>query len=403
MSSFSSFKADTEPSVADEPVSWAAVFSLSAGVFGLVTAELLPVSILTPIATELGVTNGDVGQTVTATAVVAAIAGPLVVLGSGRLDRRVIVRTLMALLIASSVLSAVAPNIEMLLLARGMLGFALGGYWAMMIALALRLVPSRHVPRAVSIIVMGVSAATVFAAPLAAVLGELLGWRATFLAVAGIGLVSLVFQVLVFPPVPSAGGESLSSFAKALSRKAVLIGIGAAVIVVSGHFAGFTFIRPFMKEVPRFSVSTMSLALLAFGFGGFVGNAAAGVVAARSPAAAVGGCAALIAGGSLALILYGQSSVIAFLAISLWGFAFGGVPVAASVWNARAAPDLAESAGAVLACSFQVAIAGGAFIGSAFFDGAGPSGVIVYAGSAAAIGAALMLTSGRSVERDFPK
>lgn len=403
MSSLPSVKAGTEASVVDEPVSWAAVFSLSAGAFGLVTAELLPVSILTSMAIELGVSNGDVGQTVTVTAMVAAFAGPLIVLGSGRIDRRVIVRTFMLLLIVSSALSAVAPNIEILLFARGMLGLALGGYWAMMIALALRLVPSRHVPRAVSIIVMGVSAATFFAAHLAAVLGEILGWRATFLAVACIGIVSLLFQLLVFPFVPSTGGESVSSFKKALSRKAVLIGIGAAVIAVSGHFAGFTFIRPFMEEVPQFSISTMSLPLLAFGLGGFAGNLIAGVLSARGPAAAVAGSALLIAGGALALVLYGQSSVIAFLAVSLWGFAFGGVPVAASVWNARAAPDLAESAGAILACSFQIAIAVGSFIGGRLFDAVGSSGVIFYAGSAATIAAVLTSTLGRSLERGFPK
>lgn len=387
------------PVLAAERAAWPAVFSLSFGVFGMVTAEFLPVSLLTPMAAELGVSNGAVGQAITATAVVAAFAGPLLVLGSGRLDRRSIVWALMGLLIVSSVLSAFATGITMLLIARALLGFALGGFWAMMTALALRLVPSADVPRAMSIIVMGVSLATVVAAPLGAALGALWGWRATFLAASGLGVVSLLVQLVVLPTLPSAGAPGLASFRAALSNRRVLIGLSTVIIVVSGHFAGFTFIRPFLEAVPQFQVSAISLTLLAFGLGGFLGNIAAGMIAARSPAWAVGSSSLLIAAATLALVLQGPSPVVAFLATAVWGFAFGGFPVSVSIWNARAAPELAESAGALLASSFQVAIASGAVIGGLLIDGAGPTGVIVYASVAVVIGAGVMLTLGRSSER----
>lgn len=378
---------------------WPAVFSLSFGVFGLVTAEFLPVSLLTPMATELGVSNGTVGQAVTATAAVAAIAGPLLVLGSGRVDRRAIVWALMALLIASSVLTAYATSITVLLLARALLGFALGGFWAMMTALALRLVPSRDVPRAMSIIVMGVSVATVVAAPLGAALGALWGWRATFLAAAVLGGASLLLQLAVLPRLPSAGAPSLGAFGKTLRRRAVLIGYATVLIVVSGHFAGFTFIRPYLEAVPRLDVPTISLTLLAFGVGGFVGNIVAGMIATRSPAWAAGGASLLIGVAAIALALFGAGPWFAVLAVAVWGFAFGGFPVAASIWNARAAPDLAESAGALLSSSFQVAIASGAVVGGLLIDGVGPRGVIVYAAMAVVLGAGVMLTLGRASER----
>lgn len=386
------------PAADAPPAAWPAVLSLSFGVFGLVTAEFLPVSLLTPIAADLGVSNGTVGQAITATAVVAAIAGPLLVLSSGRLDRRVIVWALMALLVVSSVLSAFATSIATLLVARGLLGFALGGYWAMMTALALRLVPSRDVPRAMSIIVMGVSVATVVAAPLGAVLGELWGWRATFLAASGLGLLSLAIQLVVLPRLPAARAPGIGLFAAALGRPAVVIGLATVVIVVSGHFAGFTFIRPFLEEVPRLEVSTISLALLVFGLGGFGGNLAAGALAARSPAWAVGGSALLIGAAALALAVQGATPAVALLATALWGFAFGGFPVSASIWNARAAPDLAESTGALLSSAFQVAIASGAVMGGLLIDAVGPTGVIAYAVAAVILGAGVMLSLGRRHE-----
>lgn len=378
---------------------WPAVFSLAFGVFGLVTAEFLPVSLLTPMAADLGVSNGAVGQAITATAVVAAVAGPLLVLGSGRIDRRSIVWTLMALLAVSSVLSAYASSITTLLFARALLGFALGGFWAMMTALALRLVPSADVPRAISIIIMGVSLATVVAAPLGAALGALWGWRSTFLAASALGLVSLLVQLMVLPRLPSAGAPTLSAFRAAISRRAVLIGLVTILIVVSGHFAGFTFIRPFLEEVPRLGVSAISMTLLAFGLGGFLGNVVSGKIAARSPAWAVGSVALLIGAATLSLVLFGASPTAAAVGTAVWGFAFGGFPVAVSIWNARAAPDLAEAAGALLSSSFQVAIASGAVVGGILVDGMGPTGVIVYSCAAVIVGAAVMLTLGRASER----
>lgn len=390
------------PAAASERAHWPAVFSLSFGVFGLVTAEFLPVSLLTPMAAELGASTGAAGQAITATAVVAAFAGPLLVLGSGRLDRRSIVWVLMAMLVVSSVLSAFATDITTLLLARAVLGFALGGFWAMMIALAIRLVPSADVPRAISTIIMGVSVATVFAAPLGAFLGDLWGWRATFLAAAALGAVAFCVQLVTLPRMPSASAPGLAAFREALSQRAVLIGIGTVLLVISGHFAGFTFIRPFLEDVPRLDVATISLALFAFGAGGFLGNIAGGAIAARSPALAVGIVSLLITGAALALILFGANASVAFAATALWGFAFGGFPASISIWNARAAPDLAESAGALLTSAFQVAIASGAVIGGLLIDGVGPVGVIVYSALAVLAGAAVMLVLGRPMERLLP-
>lgn len=379
---------------------WWAVIALAFGAFGLVTAEFLPVSLLTPMAAELGVSKGTVGQAITATAVVAAIAGPLLILGSGRLDRQKIVWGLMALLVLSSILSAYASNITVLLLARALLGFALGSFWAMMAALALRLVPSDKVPRAISIILMGVSLATVFAAPLGAFLGELWGWRATFLAAAGLGAVALVIQVLTLPKLPAVAAPGLASFKVVLSRRSVVIGLVTALLVISGHFAGFTFIRPFLEEVPRLEIATVSLILLAFGVGGFFGNIAGGAIAARSPAWAVASCSMLIAAVALTLILFGALASIAFAATALWGFAFGAFPVSISIWNTRAAPDHAESAGALLSSTFQVAIAAGAVLGGLIIDSFGSAGVIVYAAAATLAGATLMFILGRAMEND---
>src|SRR5690625_276370 len=166
---------------------WGAVVSMMLGVFGLVTAEFLPASLLTPMASDLGITESLAGQAVSATAVLAFAASLLVSSVTRRFDRRHVLLTLSALLIASNLLVAFAPHFVFLLLGRLLLGVALGGFWAMSTAIVMRLVPEHRVPRGLSIMVSGVAAATIFAAPVGSYLGAVIGWRSVFLLAAGLG------------------------------------------------------------------------------------------------------------------------------------------------------------------------------------------------------------------------
>ena len=139
---------------------WGAVVSMMLGVFGLVTAEFLPASLLTPMARDLGVTEGVAGQAVTATATVALITSLLVATVTRRLDRRIVLLAFSILLIASNLLVAYAPSLAAVLAGRVLLGIAIGGFWTMSAATAMRLVPDALVPRALSIMFSGVSLAT---------------------------------------------------------------------------------------------------------------------------------------------------------------------------------------------------------------------------------------------------
>lgn len=387
-----SARAASGPTIA----AWNAVLSLSIGVFALVTAEFLPASLLTPIAGDLGISDGAAGQAVTATALVAALAGPAVVIGTGRIDRRRVVWSLSLLLVLSNLLAAFAPSIWVLLAARVLLGLALGGVWALVAALALRLVPARLLPRAMMIIFTGVSAATVCAPALGAYLGELWGWRATFLAAGGFSLLALLAQLLTLPRLPPADVPSISTFWLLLRRPGIRIGLITVLLVISAHFAGFTYIRPFLEQVPRLDVNAISLALLAFGIGGFFGNLAGGFIAERSPRLSIALAAVVLSAMAFLLLAYGASNELAFAATAAWGFAFGGIPVGFQTWNTLAAPDHAETAGALLVTTFQIAISLGAVLGGLLVNGMGAPGAIGYSAAAALAGGLLMLFLGRN-------
>ncbi|MFK0385740.1 MFS transporter [Agrobacterium sp. NPDC090273] len=378
------------PRTREPDAKWAAVFSLSLGVFGLVTAEFLPVSLLTPVSADLSISPGIAGQSITVTALVAAVAGPAVVIGTRSVDRRLTLLGLTLLLIISSTLAAFANGLSMLLVSRVLLGIGLGGFWAMSGALALRLVPLDKLPRAMSIILTGVSLATVCAAPVGAWIGATLGWRAAFAVAAILGVVAFFAQILTVPALAPAGAPSLGTMFRLLQRPQLRIGLLTTMLVVAGQFAGFTYVRPFLEEVPKFGIEAISFALLAYGVGGFFGNFFGGFLAERNAAWAVTIVAILIAASASVLVIAGTSPVIASVAIAFWGFAFGGLPVTVQSFVTRVASDEAESAGALLLTTFQIAISSGAVLGGLLIDLHGATMVFVFVSVSTLLGASLM-------------
>ena len=373
---------------------WPAIASLTLGVFGLVTAEFLPASLLTAMATDLGVTDGAAGQAVTATALIGAIAAPSIPLLTRRLDRRIVMLALTALLILSNLIAATASSLPVLLVARVMLGIALGGFWSMSAALALRLVPEAQFARAMSVILTGVSVATVGAAPIGAWMGSVWGWRSAFIAAGVVSVLTLAVQFFTLPALPPRDNPNLRVLGELLRRPPVRVALLAVLLVVSGHFAGFTYIRPLMEHVTHLSVSAVSAVLLGYGIGGFFGNFAGGWVAQRSERHAIVFGGVLIALLAASLLVGGSSVWVTAIAVPLWGFAFGAFPVGFQTWIVRAAPDQAEGAGGLLVAAFQIAIASGAIGGGLLVDHIGALGGPAFAVVALVLGTLLTLRHG---------
>jgi DHA1 family purine ribonucleoside efflux pump-like MFS transporter len=373
---------------------WPAVASLALGVFGLVTAEFLPASLLTAMSADLGVSDGAAGQAVTATALVGAVAAPALPLATRRLDRRRVMLALTGLLLASNALAIAAHGLPLLLAARVLLGVALGGFWSMAAALALRLVPEALFPRAMALILTGVSVATVCAAPIGAWMGAQWGWRSAFVAAGAVGLATLAAQAWALPALPPRDRPDLRALGALLRRPPVRVALAAVLLVISGHFAGFTYVRPLLEQVTRLPVGAVSGVLLGYGIGGFFGNLAGAWVAGRSERHAVAGGGALIVLLAAGLLLAGRSPAVAAVAVAAWGFAFGALPVGFQTWITRAAPDQAEGAGGLLVAAFQVAIAAGAIGGGLLVDRIGALGGPAFAIATILPGALLALRHG---------
>jgi DHA1 family purine ribonucleoside efflux pump-like MFS transporter len=367
------------------------VVSLGLGIFAIVMSEFLPASLLPRIADDLDVTDGAAGQTVTVTAIAAALSALLISVVLPRADRRRVMIGLTLLAVLSNVIVALAPNLSVLLAARLLLGVALGGFWAMATAVASRLVHADHIGRALTVVNAGVSVATVAAVPLGAWLGEVWGWRGVFLLGAGVGLLALAIQAATLPHVPPAQGSGLRALGSTLRSRVVAVGLVAVLLIFAGHFAGFTYIRPATEGLSHLDAGGLALLLLVFGVANFVGLAVSGTVADRSVRLAVFLFPAVVGLGMLAMLMAGTTPVGLFIAAALWGFGFGGVPTAVLTWGARTEPTRLEQIGGLIVTVCNIAVATGAIVGGILVDDISATASLLVGGIAAVAGAVVLV------------
>ncbi|UOQ69938.1 MFS transporter [Hymenobacter volaticus] len=366
--------ATNEPS---QKPAWNAVFALALGVAGLITSEFLPVSLLTPMAHDLSITEGVAGQAISITAVVAMFASLLIAVATRRLDRRWVLLSFSVLQVVSNALVAFAPNFLVLTIGRVLLGVAIGGFWAMSAAVAMRLVPAKDVPKALSTIFGAVSVATVVAAPLGSFLGGLLGWRTVFELAAGLGALSFVWQALTLPAMAPDQPVGLGTLVRLLKRPHVTPGMLGTLFVFMGYATFFTYLRPFLETVTGVNVNTLTTILLGFGLANLAGTVLARHLLTRNLARTLTLMPLLMGLVVAGLVLFGQQPVVAAVLVAFWGTTFGVVQVGWPTWLTRTLPDEAESGGGLQVATTQLAITIGAAVGGGLFDLTGAVGVFI--------------------------
>lgn len=359
----------THTEAAETP--WAAVTCLSLLTLLLVGLEFLPVSLLTPIARDLSVSEGQTGLAITISGLFAVVTS---LFGNGALskfDRKAVVLFYTGVLAFSSLVVALAPSFAVFLVARALVGVAIGGFWSLSTAILARLASKSDLPKAIALLQGGTALAVVIAAPLGSFLGALIGWRGTFLITVPIGLAALVWQFAVLPKMPATETVSVGRMLRLARNRAFLIGMAATGLAFMGMNALSIYLRPFLEGVTGIGLNALSLMLLGIGLGGLAGTSLIGFVLRRHLAAALIGLPGTVALIALLLIGFGSSPSATAILLVLWGFFSTPTPVAWNTWMARLVPDELEAAGGVQVALIQLAIAGGAFAGGVLFDGAG--------------------------------
>ncbi|PDT32802.1 MULTISPECIES: MFS transporter, partial [Sinorhizobium] len=316
----------------------------------------------------------------------------------GRLDRKILLLALTAVMIVSGTMVAVAPNYVAFMVGRALIGLVIGGFWSISAATAMRLVPDDQVPRALAIFNGGNALATVIAAPLGSFLGSLIGWRGAFFCVVPVAVIVFVWQLLSLPPMKVEERPPSGSVFKLLNRRVVVLGMAAVSVFFMGQFTLFTYLRPFLETAIHADVSTMSLLLLVMGATGFIGTMLIGAFLKNGLYRTLIAIPMLMAAIAVALAAVGGRVAAAALLLGIWGLFATSAPVGWWTWLSRTLPKDAEAGGGLMVAVIHLAITSGAIVGGFFFD---MSGYQVTFGASAAllmIAAALAILTSREAQ-----
>lgn len=390
---------------------WGGVFAMTLCVFALIASEFMPVSLLTPLAADLGVSEGLAGYGIAISGVFAVLTSLSISRLAGSVNRRTLLLSLTALMAVSGLVVALAQNYPVYMTGRALIGVVIGAFWSLSAATAMRLVPEAEVPRALAIFNSGNALATVIAAPLGSYLGSMIGWRGAFLCLLPVAAVALAWQWVCLPSMEAEEGRSHGGVVVLLRRRAVALGMMACAAFFMGQFALFTYVRPFLERVTHAGASAVPWVMLAIGVSGFVGTLAIGAFIRRGLYRTLVILPALMALIAVTLVPLGPHLWPTAALLSAWGLLATSAPVGWWSWLARTFTDNAEAGGGLMVAVVQCSIALGATLGGLLFDSLGfastflaSAGILLFAALLAyATAAEEVHTSAAAIATGAPK
>ncbi|CAM5558033.1 MFS transporter [Streptomyces atroolivaceus] len=381
---------------------WLGVVSVMVGIFSLVTTEILPIGLLTPIGATFGISDGGAGLMMTVPGVLAAVAAPVVTVVTRRIDRRVMLCALMLLLTVADFLAAAAPAYWVMISSRVLVGLAIGAFWSIGAGIAPRLVPPHQVGRATAVIFSAVPLGSVIGVPLGVLLGDAAGWRTAFTAMGILTSVVCGALVVLMPPLPPESTTGLGVLTGLIGVARIRAGLLVTFLVVLAHFGAYTYVTPFLEQETHAGPRFVTVVLLVYGTAGVVGNFAAGALVRRSLRATFGVAAGMTAASTLLLPVIGTAEGGAVVLLIVWGLAYGAVPVCSQMWFLTSAPRTPEAASVLFTSSFQATIALGALAGGVVVDAVSPAAVMLLGGATAALAPVLLRVTGGPYGRPYP-
>lgn len=355
------------------------LFLLGLSVFMAVLYEILPVGLLTPIADDLGVSEQDAGLLVSAFSIIVVIGSIPLAAVTARFDGRLVLVLVLAAFALSAGVMAASQSLPVALAARALGGLGHAVLFTALYRIALSLVPPGRSAVAATTVSVGNALALALGVPIATVVGTVASWRVPFVIVAGL-FVALIVTVIAF--VPSGRQVEARSFtAGAVLRAAVepsVLRVALVIVVVlTAQFLAYTYVEPMLLSADV-SAGSIGFILMGYGVASVLGLLSVARFTHTRPAAALRIAVATIAAAILLVWLARDSGIALSIAVVLWGFGFGLLPVLLNVAALRASHRLPEAAASVSNTAFNIGITAGAIIGGQVVAsaGTGPLGLI---------------------------
>lgn len=345
-----------------------ALIALTIAAYAIGTTEFVIVGLLPTVAADLQITLPLAGLIVSVYALGVTFGAPVLTALTGTLARKPLLLGLMALFIAGNALAALAPSYEVLLLGRVLSAFAHGVFFSVGATIAADLVPENRRASAIAMMFMGLTVAIVTGVPLGTWIGQSFGWRATFWAVSGIGLIALAGIAALLPgKLPRAAAAPLADQVRVLGSGRLLLVYGMTALGYGGTFVAFTYLSPILQDVTGYSEGAVSLILILYGLAIAIGNLVGGRIANADPVRAL---TVLFALQAVVLVLFSFtaiSPVLTLITLAALGFLqFANVP-GLQLYVVQLArlhrPGAVDVASALNIAAFNLGIALGAWLG----------------------------------------
>ncbi|MDC5849299.1 MFS transporter [Vibrio europaeus] len=366
---------------------WLALFVLALSTFNIVTTELAPIGLLTPMANALATSESHVGMTVSLYAWVGALSALVASIFLGAVGKKNLLIALSIVLAVSNGLAASADTFENLMLARVIGAVAHGAFWSIIGVSAASIVPPNYIGLATSIVFGGVSVASVFGVPISNYIGMHIGWRSAFMVMSGLSVLSLVGIASLVPQISEKGSVGIGAI-KAVFKSSSLIKVYfATILTISAHFTAFTYIEPMLNSLTHISEEFVPVLLLVFGVAGIAGNVITALFIDKH-LKTIAVLSVLFAASMLVLI--GEFHVQWYqahigTALAIWGATASCIFVALQTWVLRLASEQAFPASALYVAFFNLAIGIGASLGAWLVASYNVSFLYIFAGVAMAL------------------
>ncbi|MBI4920329.1 MAG: MFS transporter [Devosia nanyangense] len=364
-----------------------ALLALFAAAFAIGTSEFVIAGILPAVSSDLGISIPTAGFLVSFYALGVAVGGPVLATFTGRFPRKLLLLIYVAIFLVGYVLCALAPSYPVLLVLRVLIALIHGAYFGTAMVTATSIVAENKRGTAVALILSGLTVANIIGVPLGTAIGNAFGWRMTFWAVAALGAVSFALIALLVPAdrAHDAHQGNILAGIKALAREPVLTSLAVIILQTIGQFALFTYIAPLLTGVSGIGLDAVPWLLLLFGIGSTLGVLLGGRLADWKLMPSLVGILALQIVIYLMMALFAGHPVVMGALVLVWGataFAFGSPVQTRILNNTRDAPMLAAN---LIPSAFNIAIAGGAWLGGTLIDAGASYAILPWVGVAGAV------------------